>query len=162
MPEVLPALSEIERVLRLLDGHTVHVIDLLSSRRAPAGFEAAVRDLPEELRGRRPEGLAHTPWQLLEHLRIAQWDILEFCRGSEHESPAWPEGYCPVDEAPPAEAAWEESLAAFRRDLRAMRDLVADPATDRDAVGWWLRETTTDERGGARRRRVFLEPSRAE
>ena len=104
-----------------------HLIDLLSSERAHAGFEAAVRGLPPELRGRRPEGLAHTPWQLLEHLRIAQWDILEFCRRSDHTSPAWPGGYWPADEAPPRESAWEESLAAFRR---GMCDLVAAPGTD--------------------------------
>ena len=107
-----------------------HLIDSLSGRRAHAGLEAAVGGLPAALRGRRGEGLAHTPWQLLEHLRIAQWDILEFCRGSDHVSPAWPEGYWPAEEAPPEEAAWEDSVAAFRRDLRRMCDLVADPGTD--------------------------------
>lgn len=107
-----------------------HLIDSLSGRRAHAGFEAAVGGLPAALRGRRGEGFGHTPWQLLEHLRIAQWDILEFCRGSDHASPAWPEGYWPADEAPPEEAAWEESLAAFLHDLQGMCDLVADPGTD--------------------------------
>ncbi len=107
-----------------------HLIDLLTSRRAHAGFEAAVDGLPPELRGRRPEGLAYTAWQLLEHLRICQWDILEFCRRSDHVSPAWPKGYWTASEIPPHDAAWEECLTAFRRDLKGMCDLVADPSTD--------------------------------
>ncbi len=120
-----------------------HLVGLLESSRAHAGFEATVRDLPPKLRGRRPESVAHTLWQLVEHLRIAQWDILEFCRGSDHDSRSWPEGYWPADEAPPDVAAWDESLAAFRRDLAAMCDLVADPGTDLTApIPWGERHHT--------------------
>lgn len=78
---------------------------------------------------RRP-GVEHTPWQLLEHLRICQWDILEFSRNAEHVSPDFPDGYWPDDEAPPTDSAWDESIAAFQADLQAMRDLVTDPQTD--------------------------------
>jgi hypothetical protein len=86
--------------------------------------------LPAELRGRKPAGVPHTPWRLLEHMRIAQWDILEFSRNPRHVSPKFPDGYWPEGDAPPDEAAWDRSVAAFRADLKAMQELVADPATD--------------------------------
>ncbi len=107
-----------------------HLVDLLQSRGAHADFDAAVHGFPAELRGVRPAGHAHTPWQLLEHLRIAQWDILDFCRNGDHASPDWPAGYWPETEAPPGGGAWERSVEAFRADLAAMCDLVRDPATD--------------------------------
>ncbi len=106
-----------------------HLVNLLRSQGAHLDFDSAVGNLPIELRGARPEGQPHTPWRLVEHLRIAQWDILEFSRSAEHVSPAWPEGYWPATDEPP-EGAWEASVAAFRRDLQAMCDLVADPASD--------------------------------
>jgi hypothetical protein len=67
---------------------------------------------------------------LLEHMRMAQWDILEFSRNPRHESPKWPEGYWPETEMPPSEQAWKDSIAAFRKDLHAMEQLVANPRTD--------------------------------
>jgi hypothetical protein len=93
-------------------------------------FDEAVADVPPELRGRRVPSAPHTAWQLLEHLRIAQWDILEFSRDPGHISPAWPEGYWPETETPPDAQAWEKSLRQFRRDLDAMRKLIADPEAD--------------------------------
>jgi hypothetical protein len=72
----------------------------------------------------------HTPWRLLEHLRITQWDILRFTTDPGHTSPDWPEGYWPSGDAPPDDAAWERAMAAYRADDRAMQALVADPATD--------------------------------
>lgn len=107
-----------------------HLLWLLGSDHAHVGFERAIGGLPRELRGRRPAGLPHSPWELLEHLRLAQWDILEFSRGPDHVSPEWPAGYWPPAAEPPDGGAWERSLAAFRADLQAMRDLVADPASD--------------------------------
>ena len=107
-----------------------HLIDLLKGRNAHADFETVVRSFPEELRGVRPEGQPHTAWRLLEHLRIAQRDILEFSRDAEHASPAWPEGYWPPDDGPFDNGAWEHSLAAFRSDLEAMCALVDDPGRD--------------------------------
>jgi hypothetical protein len=107
-----------------------HVLYLLRGGGAHLDFEAAIADLPAELRGIKPAGLPHSPWRLLEHLRICQWDILEFSRNPKHVSPQFPEGYWPKGDGPPDAAAWDRSVEAFRADLQAMQDLVADPATD--------------------------------
>ena len=107
-----------------------HLVQLLKGGNAHTNFEDAIKDFPAELRGKRPKGSPHSPWELLEHMRIAQLDIHEFSRDSRHKSPQWPEGYWPAGDAPPDDAAWDRSVAAFRADLRAMQDLVADPATD--------------------------------
>jgi hypothetical protein len=106
-----------------------HLLELLRGGSAHLDLEKAIAGLPAELRGAKAPGLPHTVWQLLEHLRIAQWDILEFSRNPDHASPPWPEGYWP-EAAPPDETAWDHSLEAMRRDLKAMQDLVADPKTD--------------------------------
>jgi hypothetical protein len=106
------------------------LVALLRGGNAHLDFEAAIADLPIELRGAKPRGVPHTPWRLLEHLRIAQWDILEFSRNPAHVSPSFPAGYWPKGDAPPDAAAWDRSVAAFRADLKAMQDLVADPEVD--------------------------------
>ena len=107
-----------------------HLIELLSAGHAHLDFERAVADLPAELRGARPPGLPHTPWRLVEHLRIAQWDILRFSVDPEHVSPAFPDGYWPEGDVPPDPGAWDRTITSFRSDLKAMMDLVADPETD--------------------------------
>lgn len=107
-----------------------HVLYLLRGGGAHLDFDAAVADLPAELRGVKPAGLPHSPWRLVEHMRIAQWDILEFSRNPAHVSPKFPDGYWPKDDGPPSADAWDRCLASFRADLRAMQELVADPATD--------------------------------
>lgn len=107
-----------------------HLVDLLRGHNAHADFDSTVADLPSRLRGVKPAGAPHTAWQLLEHMRIAQWDILEFSRDAKHKSPAWPKGYWPKTEAPPTTAAWNNSLRSFRADLKAMAKLVADKKTD--------------------------------
>ncbi len=107
-----------------------HVLYVLRGGGAHLDFEAAVADLPAELRGVKPPGLPHSPWRILEHMRIAQWDILEFSRNAGHVSPGFPEGYWPDGDAPPNPQAWEHTLDTFRADLQAMQDLVADPAID--------------------------------
>lgn len=107
-----------------------HLLELLRGGDAHLDFEGVIADFPGELRGVRPAGVPYTPWRLLEHMRIAQWDILEFCRNPDHLSPEFPEGYWPAGDAPPDAAAWDRSVAAFRADLQAMQDLVADPSTD--------------------------------
>ena len=107
-----------------------HLVSLLSEGNAHATFDDAVKDLPAELRGKRPEGAQHSPWQLLEHLRIAQWDILEFSRNPKHKSPEWPKEYWPASPEPPDDKAWDKSVHAFRKDLKAMCDLVKDESTD--------------------------------
>lgn len=106
------------------------LVGLMTGGNAHADFEAAIKSLHAELRGKRPKASPHSPWELLEHLRIAQSDILEFSRDAKHQSPKWPEGYWPQSPAPPDEKAWDKSARAFRRDLKAMCALVADPATD--------------------------------
>jgi hypothetical protein len=100
---------------------------ILSGKGAHADFDAAVAGLAPELRGVKPEGAPHSAWELLEHLRIAQWDMLEFSRDPKHVSPDWPDGYWPQSAEPDSETAWEHSVKAFQRDLKAMRELVSDP-----------------------------------
>jgi hypothetical protein len=107
-----------------------HLLYLLRGGGAHLDFEKAVASLPPRLRGAKPPGQPHTPWRLLEHLRLAQWDILEFSRNPRHVSPPFPEGYWPKGDAPPDEGAWDRSVAAFRADLKAMEHLVADPKAD--------------------------------
>lgn len=106
------------------------LISLLTEANAHASFDDAVKDLPAGLRGTRPKGAQHSPWQLLEHLRIAQWDILEFSRNPKHKSPDWPSEYWPASPEPPDDKAWDKSVHAFRKDLKAMCDLVKDESTD--------------------------------
>jgi uncharacterized damage-inducible protein DinB len=106
------------------------LVELLASGNAHATFEAAVRDLPPELRGKRARGAEHTAWQLLEHMRIAQWDILEFSRNAKYVTPKWPDGYWPNEPAPPDEDAWDKSVRRFKADRKAMQKLVADPQSD--------------------------------
>jgi hypothetical protein len=107
-----------------------HVLYLLKGGGAHLDFEKAIADLPENLRGAKAEGLPFTPWRLLEHMRIAQWDILEFSRDPRHVSPSWPEGYWPESDAPPSAAAWDDSVTRFRADLKAMARLLSNPGTD--------------------------------
>ena len=107
-----------------------HLLNLLTGEGAHANFEAAVKGLPAELRGQRPKGAAHSPWEVVEHLRITQWDILEFMRDPQHVSPDFPAGYWPSAQAPPSEKAWEQCVAAFRADLKAIADLTANESTD--------------------------------
>ncbi|MFZ0770090.1 MAG: DinB family protein [Candidatus Sulfotelmatobacter sp.] len=107
-----------------------HVVYLLNGGGAHARFDDVVKDMPENLRGVRPNGLPHSAWMLLEHLRLAQWDILEFSRNSKHKSPEWPKGYWPKTETPPSAAAWNKSIQQFRKDLKAMQELVQNPKTD--------------------------------
>ncbi len=107
-----------------------HVLYLLRGGGAHADFETAIKGLPVALRGKRPKGAAHSPWEILEHMRLAQWDILEFSRDPKHVSPNWPEGYWPEKPAPPGATAWTRSLRAFREGLEAMCALVESPSTD--------------------------------
>jgi hypothetical protein len=106
-----------------------HLLDLLNGGNAHANFDQAVKNLPADLRGKKPEGAEHSPWEILEHLRIAQWDIFEFSRDPKHKSPEFPSGYWPSAEAPPDDKAWDKSVFAFRKDLGDLCALVADEST---------------------------------
>lgn len=107
-----------------------HVLHLLRGGGAHLDFDSALSDLPHNHQGAQPKSLPHTPWRLLEHMRIAQWDILEFSRNPKHRSPPWPDGYWPDGLAPASQIAWDRSMQTFHEDNQAMQDLVADPSTD--------------------------------
>jgi hypothetical protein len=108
-----------EQIVSSLSGHGAHL-----------SFEQAVKEFPRELIGRRVPNLAHTAWQLVYHLWIAQWDILEFIRDPSHESPQWPQGYWPGEDAPRPVSLWEDTLGKFRKDLTAIMDLVGNGKND--------------------------------
>ena len=124
-----------------------HLIYLLTDGGAHAKFNDVIPAVPAKLRGQKPSGMPHSPWMLVEHMRIAQWDILEFSRNPKHKSPKWPDDYWPATEAPPNTAAWNESVKSFHKDLKSLEDLVASPKTDLFAKIPWgdgqtvLRET---------------------
>jgi DinB family protein len=107
-----------------------HLVFLLKGGGAHVHFSDAIDGFPPAKRGAFMEGLPHTGWQLLEHVRIAQWDILEFSRDPKHVSPGFPEGYWPKTPVPPDEAAWDKSVASFQNDLQEMIKLVKNPKTD--------------------------------
>jgi hypothetical protein len=118
-PSTLPDKSVREEVLSLLGGGKAHI-----------DFEAAMSDWPVQLAAAKVANFPHTAWMLLEHMRIGQWDILEFSRNSKHISPPWPKGYWPESEAPPSEKAWKSAMTQFKTDLRAMQQLVTNSKTD--------------------------------
>jgi DinB family protein len=107
-----------------------HLVDLLRVGHAHIGFGDAIADWPPALRGAKPAGQPFTPWRLLEHIRISQWDIVEFTKSAKHVSPEWPEGYWPNSDAPPDAATWDKSVAQVERDRRSMERLVRDAAID--------------------------------
>lgn len=121
-----------------------HVLDLLQKGQAHATLEQALDGLTAEIAGQKPVGATHTAWELIEHIRIGQWDILEFSRDPKHVSPAWPEGYWPATAGPPSAAALQESVATIRADMAAFSDLVAHgdllAALPHDAKKTLLRE----------------------
>ena len=104
------------------------VARLLAWEDAHVGFETAVADIPEEFRGQRAG--AHSPWELIEHIRLAQHDILDFSVNSHYKEMSWPQDYWPASPAPPSRAAWEESLAAFRRDRESLEQMALDTSLD--------------------------------
>jgi hypothetical protein len=114
-----------------------HLVELLNGGSAHVTVADAVADFPAEKRGAYANGLEHTAWQLLEHLRIAQWDILEFSRNSKHISPEFPEGYWPKTPVPRDAAEWTKSVQSVASDLRAMIRLVTNPRTDLHAAFPW-------------------------
>ncbi|MCU1306073.1 MAG: transporter [Acidobacteriaceae bacterium] len=107
-----------------------HLVYLLTEGGAHVSFDAAVKDMPVDLQGKRPKDADHSPWELLEHLRIAQWDIVEFTRNPKHVSPEFPGGYWPNSPTPPDEHAWKKSGDAFRADLKAMIKIVENESSD--------------------------------
>ncbi|HYV25054.1 MAG TPA: DinB family protein [Pyrinomonadaceae bacterium] len=107
-----------------------HLLSLLDGGNAHITFDDFVKDFPADKCGEHVDGLPYTAWQVLEHMRIAQWDILEFTRDPNHVSPKWPEGYWPPQNETGNADVWKDSVAKFHKDLKEMQDLIADPATD--------------------------------
>jgi hypothetical protein len=123
-----------------------HLLYLLKDGGAHASFDDAMGDWPLQLAGAKAANFPHTAWMLLEHMRLAQWDILEFTRNRKHVSPKWPEGYWPASEAPANEKAWKASIAAFKKDLKTMQSLVANRKIDLYArIPWGDGQTTLRE-----------------
>lgn len=111
-----------------------HLLRLLRGRGARAEAEAVLRHLDPALVGERPAGVEHSAWQLVEHLRLAQRDILDFCRDPDYEEPRWPEDYWPADPRPPRPGAFEDSVDGFLADLDAACAMAEDPAVDLAAI----------------------------
>ncbi len=123
-----------------------HVLSLLRGGNAHTTFDDAISDLPPDARGKKVRGLPYSAWMLLEHLLIAQWDILEFSCNPKHESPEWPKGYWPQTSAPANDAEWTKSVKSFRANLKAMEQLIADPKTDLYAqIPWGQGQTVLRE-----------------
>jgi DinB superfamily len=108
-----------EQLRVLLRGHEAHV-----------DWPSALRGLPKKLRGAKPKGASHSAWELLEHVHIAQWDILDFCRNAKHVSPDWPSEYWPKGASPRTASEWDRTVKSFRKDMAAMIKLVTDPKVD--------------------------------
>jgi hypothetical protein len=115
---------ETDKILR------AHLLSLLNGREAHMAFEDVIANFPLNLINVKPPNVLYTPWHLLEHLRITQWDILEYVRNPQHVSPRWPEGYWPSQAALADPAIWAQTITQFESDLEAMRQIVRDPQTD--------------------------------
>ncbi len=112
-----------EQLLHLLRGGNAHM-----------SFDDAVADFPPDAMNQQPPNVPYTPWHLLEHLRITQWDILDFIRNPNYREIAWPDDYWPAPDVQADAAAWDQTLAAFRADLKAIEDIASDPQTDLSAT----------------------------
>lgn len=97
---------------------------LLNGGGAHVGLNDVTKDIPFEMLGERPHGLPYSIWQLIEHIRIAQWDMIEFSKNGLHESPKWPDEYWPSEPAPETEAEWNESLNSIQNDLKSFIGLI--------------------------------------
>ncbi len=107
-----------------------HIVYLLGGGGAHLGFDKAIADLPKKFRGAKPAHIPHTPWRLLEHMRIAQQDIVDFCINPEYKGREFPAGYWPQRDAPGNDAEWEKAIEEFHRDLKRMEELVKHSGTD--------------------------------
>ena len=118
-----------------IDAMRGQLIDLLEAKGAHLPFEAAVADFPTDAINRPlPDLPAYTPWHLLDHIRFAQWDILDYIRNRDYLESTWPDNYWPPIEATASREQFDETITSFHRDRKALREIVADPATDLLAV----------------------------
>jgi hypothetical protein len=123
-----------------------HLIELLDGGHAHASFDQVIENFPANFSGEIPKGLQHSAWMLLEHMRLAQWDILDFSRNPKYKEMKWPDDYWPKTPAPPDAKAWDKSIQSFHDDLEAMKKLVSDPKTDMFAnIPWGSGQTILRE-----------------
>lgn len=119
---------------------------ILDWQESHASFDSAIADLPPELRGERPAGAPHSVWELVEHIRLAQRDILDFCHDENYQERSWPDDYWPSSPSPPSSSTWDESVAAYHADVDAFKALVTDPGFDLFAkVPWGSGQTNIRE-----------------
>jgi hypothetical protein len=111
-----------------------HLVRLLEWEDAHVSFDAAVAGLPSRLRGSQPAGLPYSPWQLVEHLRITQHDILDFSRNPHYQELTWPNAYWPSSPTPAGPSAWNQSIRQFQDDRAALQQLARDLAIDLEAT----------------------------
>jgi len=104
--------------------------DFLDWKSAHVGFDDALTGLPAKSRGVVPKGFAHSIWQVVEHIRLAQHDILDFSRNPRYQELKWPDDYWPASPVPKSSAVWNRALADYRTERRAMQRLVATPRID--------------------------------
>ena len=128
MPTVSAKKNEIHSIHQ--DSIRIHLLHMLQGDGAHADFDTAIKDLPADLRGKRPEGASHSPWEVVEHLRIAQRDILDYIRDVKHVSPDFPDGYWPNTPAPSSAKQWDQSVQAFRSDFADALRLANGDSTD--------------------------------
>ena len=107
-----------------------HIVKLLGWEEAHVGFDTAVADLPRPLRGRRVKGFPHSAWELVEHIRLAQRDLLDFCRDPGYTAPKWPDDYWPSSPEPPDDTVWDRSIEQFAADREALEKFASDPSID--------------------------------
>jgi uncharacterized damage-inducible protein DinB len=110
-----------------------HLDNALRMKGAHVAFEAAVADFPPKLRGAKPAGAPHSAWELLEHMRLAQHDILDFSRNPNYKEKRFPDDYWPETAQPPSAEAWDRSIEQFKADLQEMRALIKDTSLDLNA-----------------------------
>jgi hypothetical protein len=103
---------------------------ILDWKEAHAGFDKSIDGLPIRSRGLRAPGLPHSVWELVEHIRIAQQDILSFCRDEQYKELEWPLAYWPAKPMPADAQAWDDSVVAYHRDVEALKAMAVDPAID--------------------------------
>ena len=106
------------------------LLQLLRGGNAHMPYDQAVADFPMDAVNIQPPNVPYTPWHLLEHMCITQWDILEFIRDPDHVSPSWPDEYWPAQDAQATPEDWKATIQSFRADLKALQDIVSDPETD--------------------------------
>lgn len=109
----------------------------LRGDQAHASLDAAVKSMPTTLLEKKPQGSPHNAWQMLEHIRLTLHDLLEFCTNPKYETPNWPDDYWPKDASPQSSAAWDHSITAIHKDLKAFDKLIEDPKTDLTAKIPW-------------------------